>query len=326
MNRCKLCVMPEVKPHIILDKNGVCNLCSKNEKIKGEEKLNDINLLIKKINKYKSTDSRYDCAVSVSGGKDSIMTLYIAKKILNLNPLAIFIDNGFACDEMYSNVKNATDILKVDLEIFKTSKVKELFKYLLEQKKPIYYCRVCHALIDLNIREICAKNNISLILGGYTKGQNYLKNFELHWIYKMSDENTKELLADNEEFKFISDLFPNIAAYFSKKFKPMIQISPFWYIKWDESEIISTISKELKFKSPNKSWPANSTNCLFNYVSQYLSRKYFGYSQHEAENSYLVRNGELNRERALEIINTPITNEDLSTVLEKLDLKLENII
>ncbi len=73
-------------------------------------------------------NSKYNCVVSVSGGKDSIMTLYVAKKILNLNVLAIFIDNGFALPEMYDNLNNATDILNVDMMIFKTSDMIDIFK------------------------------------------------------------------------------------------------------------------------------------------------------------------------------------------------------
>lgn len=46
---------------------------------------------MKKINRSIGNDKeRYDCAIGVSGAKDSIMTLYIAKKELKLNPLAIF--------------------------------------------------------------------------------------------------------------------------------------------------------------------------------------------------------------------------------------------
>lgn len=63
---------------------------------------------------------------------------------MNLNVLAIFIDNGFALPEMYDNLNNATDILNVDMMIFKTSDMIDIFKKCIESKKDIYYCRVCH--------------------------------------------------------------------------------------------------------------------------------------------------------------------------------------
>ena len=80
------------------------------------------------------------------------------------------------------------------------------------------------------------------------------------------------------------------------------------------------------FRLPSNSWPKDSTNCLFNYVSQYLARIHFGYSQHETEISALVRNGEMKRERALELINTPITNEILEDVLSRIGLTLKDVL
>lgn len=72
----------------------------------------DLKKLLKECTSIKN--SKYDCAVSISGGKDSLMVLYIAKKILNLNPLGICIDNGFIREEeLVNNIKNAADVLEI---------------------------------------------------------------------------------------------------------------------------------------------------------------------------------------------------------------------
>ena len=107
------------------------------------------------------------------------MTLYIAKKILGLNPLAVMIDSGFALKEMPKNLENATDILGIDSMIFKMSDIQDVFGLLLRSKKRIYYCRLCHALLDLKIHEIASRFGVNLILGGYTKGQQYIKKFRV---------------------------------------------------------------------------------------------------------------------------------------------------
>lgn len=325
--------MPEKKNVIELDENGVCNICNKyiNANFDTEQSFNNLtdeqrlNILKKKVSKLK-TNSIYDCAVSVSGGKDSIMTLYIAKKVLNLNPLAIFLDNGYALDEMYDNVKNATDILGVDLTIFKTSALQEIFKDMILSKKKLYYCRVCHTLIDYHIRDICNKYNIKLVLGGYTKGQQYIKSSELFDIYKTSDNNIVEIIENNPKYSYLVDLFKNQSDYFKNNFGNIVQLSPFKYIRWNEDEILTTITKELKFKLPKRSWPDKSSNCQFNYVSQYLAMKQFGFAQHEVELSELVRSKELTRNRALEIIETPIEDIDLIRALDRTNLSLKDII
>ena len=43
---------------------------------------------------------------------------------------------------MYANVKNATDILGVDLMVFKTADLLKIFPQMIRSGKPIYYCRV----------------------------------------------------------------------------------------------------------------------------------------------------------------------------------------
>ncbi len=328
LNRCRTCVLPECPGHIMLNSDKICNICLRHEKVSQgprfdqEEDPAKLEILRKKIVRMK-TEGPYDCAVSISGGKDSVMTLYIAKKILNLNPLAIFIDNGFVPDEMYSNVKNATDILQVDLLVYKTFAVPKLFKIMLESGQKFYYCRVCHALIDLSIRKLCKENNIKVILGGYTKGQMYIKNFELFWIYEQSDQNIVTLVKNHPDFSSYAELFANQNAYFSKHFGNIVQLSPFKYMKWNEDLILDLIQRELDFKLPQRSWPDKSSNCYFNFVAQHLARKQFGYAQHEVELSDLVRAGELTLGRAQEIIASPIEESDLIYALEKMNLNLD---
>lgn len=335
-NRCRNCVLPETKNHIEMNECGICNICQKTinkkltqtfDNLSAEKKLE---ILKKKVDKYKEfakhNNIKYDCAVSVSGGKDSIMTLYIAKKILGLNPLAIFIDNGFALEEMYQNVRNATDILQVDLVIYKTADLLKIFKECLKSNKRIYYCRVCHAVLDKTVREICKKYDIKLVLGGYTKGQQYIRNFELFWIYEESDRNILKIINANDDLKNLKELYSNQNDYFRNNFSDMILISPFKYIEWDEDKILEIITKELKFTLPKKSWPDKSSNCSFNYVAQYMALKQFGYAQHETELSDMIRAGEITRERALQIINTPIEDSDIKNALDKLGIDIKEII
>lgn len=331
MKRCTRCIMPEVEGHVSFDDNGVCNVCNNFDDLKvgvvenkqhgGHEEL------MKKIERYRGDiDSKYDCAVGVSGGKDSMMTLYIAKKELGLNPLAIFIDNGFSLDEMYHNIKSATDLLGVDLIVYKVNAAKDIFKYLLQTKKPVYYCRVCHALIDVYVREVASKYNIKLLLGGYTKGQEFAKSEELFWIFDESDKNVHNELSKSPELRDTLNILDNLAIYLYENYSHIGQVNPFQYMDYDKEKILQFLIKEMNFKSPNDSWPKGSTNCSFNFVSQHLAVKHWGYSQHETEESTLIRNNEISREKALEIIETPILMEKVEEELAKLGLKYEDVV
>ncbi|PID59166.1 phosphoadenosine phosphosulfate reductase [candidate division KSB3 bacterium] len=322
--------MPEVDNRIKMDEHGVCQLCHKHKSLqipKAVQSKYNLDALLKKVDTYKTaTAGGYDCAVAISGGKDSIMVLYLAKELLHLRPLGVFIDNGFMTSELYQNAINAADSLGVDLVMFKTDLFKQVFKYILLTKQPFYYCRLCHALIAKLVHDVANLHGITLILGGFTKGQDFLKLPELFWIFKITDDFVTNELSQESTFQEITEMFPNLAKYFSDRYSHIHEISPFWYVEWNEKEIIQTISDKAGFKVPTLSWPDRSSNCLFNFVSQHLAVRHFGYSQHEPELSTLVRKNEMSRERALDIVNTPITQSHLDMVLDRMDLTYKDII
>ena len=66
--------------------------------------------------KIQSSDKKYNCVVGVSGGRDSTYLLYVVKKIMNLNPLAVHYDNGFDSKVSVTNILNVCEKLEVDLE------------------------------------------------------------------------------------------------------------------------------------------------------------------------------------------------------------------
>jgi hypothetical protein len=327
--RCKRCVMPETKGRVEIDENGLCNICREREKdntkVEKKDEKESLSYFKKKLLFHTKSSPKYDCIVSVSGGKDSMMTLYIAKKILNLRVLAVFVDNGFVLPEMYHNVNSASEILGIDLIIYKTNDFFDIFKKCILSKKEVYFCRLCHILLENVVKKICIQNEVKVIMGGYTKGQNYIKSNELFWIYEKSDKNVVDIFKDDDKYKELSEIFTNPMAYMNKEYGNILQLSPFRYIDWNEDQIVDTLKAELNFKRSKDSWPKNSSNCIFNYVAQYKALDFFGYSQHETELSDLVRSGEMNRDRALEIINTPLKEEHIVSALSKMGLDIKDI-
>lgn len=327
MKRCINCGLPEVKNRIIIDDQGICNVCkssSSNDLLNNLVDEQRINLLKKRVFKRRNDILKYDSAVAMSGGKDSIATLYIAKK-LGLKPLAIMIDNGFLINEMIQNAHKVCSELNVDLVIHKSELIPNIFRILLKENMNIYFCRVCHLLLDVEIKNICLDNNIHLLLSGYSDGQNYLNQPELFSIFQETDRNTIKILKKYEKFAYLTELFNNPQKYVFNKYSSIDSISPFKYINYDKQKIKQLIVKKFDFVQPKNSWPKGSSNCEFNFVSQYLARKYFGYSQHETELSSMVRNGQIDREEAIDILNTPIPQVTLKKVLDKIHISKEYI-
>ncbi len=121
MKYCKRCVMPDTKPDLFLDDNGICNACRSYEKQK------EINWelrkteLIKILDRYRSKDqSHWDCIIPVSGGKDS--TYQVIRMLeLGMTPLCI---TGTTCDLSDIGRKNIENIknLGVDYVEFTTNR------------------------------------------------------------------------------------------------------------------------------------------------------------------------------------------------------------
>ena len=108
--------MDETVPNIIFNKNGVCKYCLVSDKIKNLKKKNisSINQIKKKI-LNSSKKIKYNCIAGVSGGRDSTFLLYILKKKLNLNPLAVHYDNGWNTELSNKNIKSVCEKLNIDL-------------------------------------------------------------------------------------------------------------------------------------------------------------------------------------------------------------------
>jgi len=86
---CRRCVMPETKPDLKIDGDGICNACRSFESRKvvdWEKRKAEFKGI---LDRYRSNDnSNYDCMIPVSGGKDST---YQVVKLLELgyNPLCV---------------------------------------------------------------------------------------------------------------------------------------------------------------------------------------------------------------------------------------------
>jgi N-acetyl sugar amidotransferase len=103
---CVRCVMPETKPDLLIDAEGVCNAC------RSYEQRSEIDWearragLLEITDRYRSPDgSNYDCIVPVSGGKDS--TFQVLRLLeLGLNPLCVTATTDSLSELGRRNIEN----------------------------------------------------------------------------------------------------------------------------------------------------------------------------------------------------------------------------
>jgi len=163
--------MPENRPDITLNEDGICNLCIAHDMAKKFETIKPLESdLIKILSKYQGKH-RYDCMVMCSGGKDSTSALYYMKKRYKLNVLAFTFDHGFETDEALENIHNAVEILGVDFLFFKSAFMKDMFSKIISSNSKAVICHPCSIwYMDLAF-DVAARYEIPIIVAGWTKGQ-----------------------------------------------------------------------------------------------------------------------------------------------------------
>jgi len=118
LNYCKQCVMPDTKPDLWFDDDGVCSACRNygaRANIDWDARAKEFAGLIEK---YRCADgNHWDCIIPVSGGKDSTaMTLKMLD--LGMNPLCV---TSTTCDLSEIGRKNIENIKNLGVDYIEFS-------------------------------------------------------------------------------------------------------------------------------------------------------------------------------------------------------------
>lgn len=103
---CRQCVMPDTKPDLKFDEEGVCSACRSYEKrveVDWDSRRQELDTI---VDRYRSKDSsNWDCVIPVSGGKDS--TYQVVRVLqMGLNPLCVTATTCHLSDIGRRNIEN----------------------------------------------------------------------------------------------------------------------------------------------------------------------------------------------------------------------------
>lgn len=115
---CKRCVMPDTKPDLHLDGDGICNACRSFESRKEIDWDARYKELLAILERYRHMNgSNWDCIVPVSGGKDS--TYQVVRMLqLGLNPLCV---TSTTCDLSEIGRQNIENIKRLGVDHIEVS-------------------------------------------------------------------------------------------------------------------------------------------------------------------------------------------------------------
>ncbi|AFK21941.1 7-cyano-7-deazaguanine synthase [Pyrococcus sp. ST04] len=158
MLRCSLCINDErVTKILIINGRPICKECKAflehppdKDKIKRE-----LEEIITNIDK---------AIVAYSGGKDSTVALYLARKEYNLDVEAVMVNHGFMAPAAIENAKKVADYLNVKLTIIEKDYSDIFREALLKAKSP---CRKCSKRTMEILRKYALRHGYKYIITGH---------------------------------------------------------------------------------------------------------------------------------------------------------------
>ena len=178
MKYCTKCVMPDTRPGISFNADGVCSACQAYENRKNinyEKRFQELELLCDKYRGMNGPNS-YDCMIAVSGGKDSHYQVYILKEVFKMNPLLVTVEDNFPMTKAGEhNIKNISEEFGCDIISMKPNiKIQKIImRYTFEKyAKPTYiidryiYSYPLHMAHKFNTPLLIYGENINYEYGG----------------------------------------------------------------------------------------------------------------------------------------------------------------
>lgn len=327
LRRCTRCLLTETMPFINFDADGVCNYC---RHYKPRNKPRPKEELFKLVEPYRRKTGD-DCIVPFSGGRDSCYGLHLIVKELKMKPVTYTYDWGMVTDLGRRNISRMCAELGVeniivadDIARKRDHIAKNLRAWL---KSPhlgmISILTAGDKHFFRHVETIKAQTGISLNLWGINPLEvTHFKagflgvppDFEEKRVYshgamkqlRYQYLRLKAMLASPGYFN--SSLWDTLSGEYYRSFtKKTDYYHVFDYWRWDEKQIDDTLAGYDWEKAPDTrtTWRiGDGTAAFYNYVYYTVA----GFTEHDTFRSNQIREGDLTREEALEMVleeNTP---------------------
>ncbi len=113
---CKKCIMPNTRPGTTFTDDGICAACINYAEQKNTDWDNRRKELEELCDRYRGCNGDgYDCAIAVSGGKDSHYQVYVMKELMKMNPVLLAVGNIDWTETGRKNFQNISDTFNCEI-------------------------------------------------------------------------------------------------------------------------------------------------------------------------------------------------------------------
>ena len=315
MKYCKKCLMPDTRPGIKFNDEGVCMPCVNFEKQKHTDwdaRHKELKVLCDKYRgKY---GNGYDCAIAVSGGKDSTFQVYYMKEVMKMNPVLLSVGNLDWTETGMKNIQNIADAFSCDIiQMQPNPNVTRIMakKSLEEIGSPTWYA---DALIYAYPYRMVEKLGLHLLVYGenvnYTYGGKYDKETPSARLQPLNDVVKPiwdKWLEDGQisEKELYSAKQPTMEEYDNAKIEAVYMG---YYVYWDSHRNYE-VSKRFGFRHLGHEYQREGTLEQYNQIdsigyllNQYLKYPKFGHASATEMASRWIRAGLKTRKEMLPLV------------------------
>ncbi len=307
--------MPDTKPGVKLDSEGICQACCAYERRKNVDWKARWIELEKLCDKYRRDDGYYDCIITVSGGKDSYFQVYVIKELMGMNPLLVSAASIFTSTETgrrnFNNMSDAfgCDILSFNLNLDLARKMTRIG---FEEKgfgampmDLIIYVFPIRVAINYNIPLVIWGENVSYEYGGVQKGETYSAKDQIY--------NTVATPIDLKywEKKGISKKDLNSLVYPTKEEIEKAKLDPVYlsyFVPWDGHHNYQ-IAKKYGFRDITHEWKRegyiedyDQVDTIGYLINAWLKYPKFGFHRATDVACYWIRSRKITREEGIKFV------------------------
>ncbi len=320
--RCTRCILPETMPYIRFDEAGVCNYC---HHYKPRNKPKPVEQLFNLVEPFRRANGD-DCIVPFSGGRDSCYGLHLIAKELKMKPITYTYDWGMVTDLGRRNISRMCaqmgieNIIVADDIALKRRNIAMNLKAWL--KSPhlgmVSILTAGDKHFFRHVETVKQQTGISLNLWGVNPLEvTHFKagflgvppDFEEERVY--SHGAMKQLRYQWLRFNamvqspgyFNSSLWDTLSGEYFRSFNKKTDYHHiFDYWRWDEKTIDDTLINQYDWETApdtNTTWRiGDGTAAIYNYIYYTVA----GFTEHDTFRSNQIREGDLNREEALVLV------------------------
>ena len=327
---CDKCLIDsDIYPEILIDKYGVCDICSivikKNQEIEKKKNAGYLDNLLNEI-KLNKSNNKYDCLLGISGGVDSA---YLALKVKEwgLNPLLVHIDTGWNSELAVDNIKSLIDQLGFELYtvVIDWNEIQDVVRSFMRASViDIDWANELSAQASLN--EVAAKFKIKHILTGHQVAtEGWMPSNIVH--FKLDLINFKAIHKRFGEIKLTT--YPTIGfakTYYYEKIAKIKFYSPLDYIPYIKADVKKILSDKYGWRDYGHK---HYENIFTRFYQGYILPTKFKVDKRIFHYSAMIISGQLTKEQAKDLIkNNPYDDlqqleSDKEYVIKKLGFSKE---